>query len=81
MNKETYKKAHELQEKISQLEYDIKLLKEQLSSNNLLIRFGGQFNVSAPIEVDPIILDRFGSDIIKQKNDILNELKQQFNEL
>ena len=81
MNKETYKKAHELQEKISQLEYDIKLLKEQLSSNNLLIRFGGQFNVSAPIEIKSGGLRDFVNNEIFIKEEQLEILQQQFNDL
>lgn len=81
MKKETYATAVQLQEKVSQIQYDIKLLKEELQSNNVLIRFGGHFNVSAPISIEQNTLLDFILEVIKQKEEELEELQEKFNNL
>jgi hypothetical protein len=81
MKKETFTNAVALQQKISQLEYDIKLLKEELLSENKLIRFGGQFNVSSPIECNAAHLTTFILAEIESKAEIILELRLKFNDL
>lgn len=81
MQKETYKRAIQLQEQIAQLEADITTVKEQLNSKNLLIRFGGHFNVSAPIQLRKEYLIEICNSIIEAKSSELKLLKQLFNDL
>lgn len=81
MTQETLDKAKELESKIKTLKYEIQLLNEQIDSNNLLIRFGGNFNVSAPIEINSNVLLEFCNDNIFLKETELIELKKQLENL
>jgi len=76
MNIETYNKAKELQDKISKLEYELKVLREPLPT---VIRFGGSYNVSVPIEIDEYRLASIVDCIVTDKKMKLEQLKEQFN--
>ena len=52
-----------------------------LESNNLLIRFGGNFNVSAPIQVDDEYLRDFCKQLIHFKTALIVFNKSEFENL
>lgn len=81
MTSQQYKSAAKLQSEIDSLEYEIKVIKEQLDSKNKLIRFGGNFNVSAPVSTHKKNLDMFLLGVISIKETEISALKNQFNEL
>lgn len=81
MRKETFNAAKILVDKIASIDYEIQLLEEQLASKNRLIRFGGQFNVSAPIESDEVVLNQLCSDLIHYKKRDREDLAQQLENL
>lgn len=81
MEKKVFNTATRLQAQIDQLKADIKLLKEQIESKNPLIRFGGHFNVSAPIEVDKIVIDTFCEYVIEDKMKTLALKQKEFDTL
>jgi hypothetical protein len=56
MNKETYKKAHELQEKIAKLKYELEVLKQSYEKPTS-IRFGTEYNVSIPITFNQVVYE------------------------
>ncbi len=76
-----YKKAKAIVDEIDAINYEIKNLKEQIDSQNNLIRFGGQFNVSVPIRVDKRFLDIFCQSVIQQKELQVEELQEQLKQL
>jgi hypothetical protein len=81
MRREDYNAAMKLVENIAKIDYEIQLLEEQLASKNKLIRFGGQFNVSAPIESDEVVLNQLCSDLIHYKKRDREDLAQQLENL
>jgi len=81
MRKETFNAAKVLVDKIATIDYEIQLLEEQLASKNRMIRFGGQFNVSAPIESDEVVLNQLCNDLIFYKKRDREDLVQQLENL
>ena len=81
MTIQQYKKAKAIVDEIDAINYEIKNLKEQIDSQNNLIRFGGQFNVSVPIRVDKRFLDIFCQSVIQQKELQVQELQEQLKQL
>lgn len=81
MTSEQYKSAVKLQSEIDNLEYEIKIIKDQLDSKNKLIRFGGNYNVSHPIEVDSDMLTHFLRETILMKQGKVLSLLTKFNNL
>ena len=81
MELENYKQAKDLVDKIDSVNYQIKIIEEQMQSNNDLIRFGGQFNVSHPIKVNKNILNDFCNDIIELKKLQVQSLEKELKEL
>ncbi len=80
MQVKTYKQAHQLQEQIAKLKYELEVLKQNYEKPTK-IRFGTEYNVSIPIEFDMQVY----AEAIKQQMNLhlakLEVIKNQFNEL
>lgn len=75
MNIETYNKAKELQDKISKLEYEMKVLTELQPTQ---IRFGGNFSVSIPIDISKVRFSEVIANLYSDKAEEVAKLKEQF---
>lgn len=83
MTIQQYKKAHELQEQISKLQYEVNVIKEYKSADKKSpIRFGDNFNVSIPFKVEEdLTFMRFCSSVIQEKESIITLLQEEFQKI
>jgi hypothetical protein len=80
MTVETFNTAKEIKDSIDKLNYEIKVMRDVVPDNTP-IRFGGNFNVSVPISVDPKIMISFLYDMIAEKEKQVFELHEQFEKI
>ena len=80
MTQSTYNKAHNLQEEIKRLVYDLEVMEQNLIKPTS-IRFGTNFNVSIPIEFDNDIYDQFIRFQMDRHLMLLQTTKDRFNAL
>ena len=80
MTQSTYNKAHNLQEEIKRLVYELEVMEQNLIKPTS-IRFGTNFNVSIPIEFDNDIYEQLIRFQMDRHKMLLQTLKDQFNAL
>ncbi len=80
MTIETFNTAKELKDNIDKLNYEIKVMRDVVPSDTP-IRFGGNFNVSSPVSVDPKMMISFLYDMIAAKEKQVSELQEQFDKI
>ena len=77
MKLQDYKKAHQIQEEISRLKYELGVLKDHLE-NPTTIRFGTNFNVSIPIKLSDSVYEDFIKKQIVFHEEQINKLDIEF---
>ena len=80
MNRETYKKAHELQEKIAKLKYELEVLKQSYEKPTS-IRFGTEYNVSIPITFNQVVYEDALRTQIQDHKEQIDILEREFNNI
>ncbi len=77
MQESIFYRASELKSKIETLEYEIKVI-EEYKKKHSPIRFGNNFNVSTPINVDAETYEDLLNLLQKQKKEELTIVKRTF---
>lgn len=75
-----YKKAHQLQEQIAKLKYELEVLKQSYEKPTS-IRFGTEYNVSVPIVFSDVIYKEAISSQIGVHVSLIIKLEKEFDEL